>query len=67
MYALRELCAWVLQITSCFIIGEIKFGRCYAICQTTKLKSLPNFPTINYGMLHASFSREGTGLVHMEA
>lgn len=39
---------WVLRITSCFVIGEIKFGRCCAIRQTVKLKSLPNFPAIQY-------------------
>ena len=41
-YVLRELCMCVLQNTSSFIIGEIKFGRCFAIRQTAKLKSLPN-------------------------
>ena len=43
-----ELCMWVLQntCTSCSIIGEIKYGRCFAIRKTAKLKSLPNFPTI---------------------
>ena len=44
-YALRELCAWVLRITSCFIIGD---GGCFAIRQTAKLKSSPNFPAIRY-------------------
>ena len=47
-YALKELCAWVLQNTSCFITGEIKFGRCFAIHQTAKFKSLPNFLAIRY-------------------
>ena len=42
-----DLCVWVLQNTcmSCIIT---KFGRCFAICQTIKLKSSPNFPTIRY-------------------
>ena len=41
-YALRELCVGALRITSCF---EIKFGGCFVIRQTAKLKSSPNFPT----------------------
>ena len=32
--------------TLCFIISEIKYGGCFAICQHTKLKSSPNFPAI---------------------
>ena len=42
-----DLCVWVLRNTcmSCIIT---KFGRCFAICQTIKLKSSPNFPAIRY-------------------
>ena len=47
-----ELCTWMLRntCTSCIII---KFGGCFAIHQTAKLKSSPNFPAIWY--MHITF------------
>ena len=42
-YALRELCAWVLQITSYFINDEIKFGGCFAYSPNSQIQVLAKF------------------------
>ena len=41
-----EMCSWVLQMTSCFIIGE---NLIFTIHQTAKWKSSPIFPAV-YGI-----------------
>ena len=58
-----DICAWVLRITSCFIIAENLICRFFMICQIAKLKSSPNFPAIRYNTLTSASWPSGQGVV----
>ena len=57
-----ELCTWMLRntCTSCIII---KFGGCFAIHQTAKLESSPNFPAIWYMHITSSTEEHSTSSI----